>query len=385
MNKPVYLDYHSTTPVDPRVVEAMTPYFTEQFGNAASKNHAFGWQAKKAVERAREQVARLIGANPREIVFTSGATESNNLALKGVAGKHEAGRILTCVTEHKAVLDPVERLEADGFEVVRLPVEADGRLDLDRLAEAVDERTILVSLMAANNEIGVLHPLGEIRERLPESVVLHVDAAQAAGRIRVDVQADGIDLLSISGHKLYAPKGVGALFVRRRGRRVELDAQMDGGGHERGLRSGTLNVPGIVALGAACEIAQAEMDAEARRLSGLRDRLYARIVDGLEDGLEDVLLNGAREPRLPNNLNLAFAGVDGESLLMGLDDLAVSSGSACTSELPQPSHVLRALGLPDRLAAASLRFGLGRWTTQEEIDYAADRVVKEVRRLRALA
>lgn len=381
MKKPVYLDYHSTTPVDPRVVEAMTPYFTEQFGNAASKNHAFGWQAKKAVERAREQVAQLIGANPREIVFTSGATESNNLALKGVAGKREAGRILTCVTEHKAVLDPLERLEADGLEVVRLPVEEDGRLDLDRLAEAVDERTILVSLMAANNEIGVLHPLGEIRERLPEDVVLHVDAAQAVGRVPVDVQADGIDLLSISGHKLYAPKGVGALFVRRRGRRVELDAQMDGGGHERGLRSGTLNVPGIVALGAACEIAQAEMDDEAHRLSDLRDRLHARIVDGLDD----VRFNGVREPRLPNNLNLAFSGVDGESLLMGLDDLAVSSGSACTSELPQPSHVLRALGLPDRLAAASLRFGLGRWTTQEEIDYAADRVVREVRRLRALA
>ena len=382
MRKPVYLDYHATTPVDPRVVEAMTPYFTEVFGNAASRNHAYGWEAKKAVERAREQVASLIGANPREIVFTSGATESNNLAIKGVAEKQGKGRIVTCVTEHKAVLDPIERLESDGFDVTRLGVDHEGKLDLSQLAEVVDENTILVSLMAANNEIGLLHPISEISAIVRAmGAVLHVDGAQATGRIPVDVDGDGIDLLSISGHKLYGPKGIGALFVRRRGGRVDLSPQMDGGGHERGLRSGTLNVPGIVALGAACSIARSEMVEEARRLANLRDRLH----QAMAAALYGVFLNGPREPRLPNNLNLAFEGVDGESLLMGLDDLAVSSGSACTSESPRPSHVLQAMGLPDRLAAASLRFGLGRWTTEEEVDYAAERVAAEVTRLRALA
>lgn len=382
MKKPVYLDYHATTPVDPRVVEAMTPYFTEIFGNAASRNHAYGWEAKKAVEHAREQVASLVGANPREIVFTSGATESNNLAIKGVAGKRGKGRIVTCVTEHKAVLDPIERLESEGFEVVRLQVDQAGEIDLAQLAQAVDADTILVSLMAANNETGLLHPIREIGSIVREhGAALHTDAAQAAGRIPLNVDDDGIDLLSISGHKLYAPKGVGALFVRRRGARVDLSPQMDGGGHERGLRSGTLNVPGIVALGAACQIAEAEMDVEVRRLSQLRDRLFS----GIDERLEGVRLNGPRESRLPNNLNLAFEGVDGESLLMELDDLAVSSGSACTSESPRPSHVLQAMGLPDRLAAASLRFGLGRWTSEDEVDYAADRVAAAVTRLRALA
>jgi len=382
MKKPVYLDYHATTPVDPRVVQAMTPYFTEIFGNAASRNHAYGWEAKKAVERAREQVASLIGANPREIVFTSGATESNNLAIKGVAEKRGKGRIVTCVTEHKAVLDPIERLESEGFEVVRLQVDQAGEIDLAQLAQAVDADTILVSLMAANNETGLLHPIREIGSIVREhGAALHTDAAQAAGRIPLNVDDDGIDLLSISGHKLYAPKGVGALFVRRRGARVDLCPQMDGGGHERGLRSGTLNVPGIVALGAACQIAEAEMDVEARRLSELRDRLHS----GIHERLDGVRLNGPRESRLPNNLNLAFEDVDGESLLMELDDLAVSSGSACTSESPRPSHVLQAMGLPDRLAAASLRFGLGRWTSEEEVDYAANRVAAAVTRLRALA
>lgn len=382
MRKPVYLDYHATTPVDPRVAEAMAPYWTEQFGNAASRNHAYGWEAKKAVQKARDQVASLIGANPREIVFTSGATESNNLALKGAAESAGGGRIVVVATEHKAVLDPAARLESRGFEVIRLPVATDGRLDLDHLREAVADGALLVSVMYANNEIGVVqdvHAIGEIAREA--GALFHSDAAQAVGKISVDVDRDGIDLLSISGHKLYAPKGVGALFVRRRGRRAEITAQMDGGGHERGLRSGTLNVPAIVGLGEACAICAQEMQAEANRLAALRDRLR----DKLFGALDGLCVNGSMEHRLPHNLNVGFDGVDGESLLMALDDLAVSSGSACTSELPEPSHVLKALGLADKLAAASLRFGLGRFTTTEEIDYAARRLVEAVRRLRALA
>ena len=382
MKKPVYLDYHATTPVDPRVVEAMAPYWTEKFGNAASRNHAYGWEAKKAVERAREQVAALINANPREIVFTSGATESNNLAIKGVAEHAGAGEIVTVVTEHKAVLDPVARLEERGFAAILFPVDSQGFLDLGHLAEAISDKTIILSVMYANNEIGVIQDIPRIGEIVRESgAVFHVDAAQAVGKIPVDVERDGIDLLSISGHKLYAPKGVGALYVRRRGRRVELTQQMDGGGHERGMRSGTLNVPAIVGLGEACALCSAEMGQEAKRLGKLRDRLQGRLLAEL-DGLR---INGGPDRRLPNNLNIAFEGVDGESLLMGLRDVAVSSGSACTSELPEPSHVLRALGLPDKLAGSSLRFGLGRFTTEEEIDYAAERVVEQVKRLRTLA
>ncbi len=382
MKTPVYLDCHATTPADPRVVEAMAPYWTEIFGNAASRNHSFGWDAKKAVERAREQVAALIGANPREIVFTSGATESNNLAIKGLAAAKGAGRMVTVATEHKAVLDPAQRLERLGFAVTRLGVDPEGFLDLDELRASLTEKTILISAMYANNEIGVIQAIPEIGEIATEyGVALHVDAAQAVGKIPVDVERDRIDLLSISGHKLYGPKGVGALFVRRRGRRVEIEARMDGGGHERGLRSGTLNVPGIVGLGAACAICAKEMDAEAERTEALRDRLK----DGLFSRLDGLTVHGGMSRRLPNNLNVGFAGVDGESLLMALNDLAVSSGSACTSELPEPSHVLRALGVEDKLAGASLRFGLGRFTTAEEIDFAVERVTDEVTRLRRFA
>lgn len=380
--RPIYLDHHATTPVDPRVLEAMLPWFSEQFGNASSRNHAFGWEARDAVDRAREHVAALIGAGPREIVFTSGATESNNLAIKGAGWRASHNRMVTATTEHKAVLDPADWLEEElGFEVERLHIESDGRLELTELDEALEQPTEIVSLMAANNEIGLLHPLTEIgaicRRR---GALFHVDAAQAAGRIPIDVRSAQIDLLSISAHKLYGPKGVGALYVRGPIRN-RLVAQMDGGGHERGLRSGTLNVAGIVGLGAACEIAAAEMDAEAERLSNLRDRLLER----LQHELDGVHVNGALAPRLPNNLNVSFEGVDGETLLGKLDALAVSSGSACTTNDPQPSHVLRAMGVSDELARASLRFGLGRTTTADEIEQAADLVTAAVKRLRELS
>lgn len=380
--RPIYLDHHSTTPVDPRVLEAMLPWFSESFGNAASRNHAYGWEAADAVDRAREQVAALIGAGPREIVFTSGATESNNLAIKGAGWHASHNRMVTAVTEHKAVLDPADWLEEElGFEVARLLVETDGRLHLGELAEALEQPTEIVSLMAANNEIGLLHPLGEIgalcRER---GALFHVDAAQAAGRIPLDVKAARIDMLSISAHKLYGPKGVGALYVRGPIRK-RIAAQMDGGGHERGLRSGTLNVPGIVGFGLACEIAAAEMESEAVRLATLRDRLLER----LQAALDCVIVNGALHPRLPNNLNVSFEGVDGETLLGKLDGLAVSSGSACTTADPRPSHVLRALARSDRLAQASLRFGLGRTTTTEEVEQAAGQVIATVQRLRTLS
>ena len=381
MKRPIYLDSHSTTPVDPRVLEEMLPYFREEFGNAASRNHAFGWAAEKAVAAARERVAALMGANPREIVFTSGATESNNLALKGAARAAGAGkrnRLVALATEHKAVLDPLASLATEGFRAVVVPVEPSGLVDLDRLRRAVDDETLLVSVMAANNEIGVLQPLAEIGAiALERGALFHVDAAQALGKVAVDVDRDGVDLLSATAHKLYGPKGCGALYVRRRGRRAELRAEMDGGGHERGLRSGTLNTPGIVGFGAACAIAVGEMETEGARLAALRDRLFAGLV-----ALGGVRLNGAAKPRLPHNLNVSFEGVDGEALLMSLDDVAVSSGSACTSAEPKPSHVLRAIGVPEKLAHASLRFGLGRWTTEAEIEYAVERIGGVVKRLR---
>jgi cysteine desulfurase len=381
---PVYMDNHATTAVDPRVLEAMLPYFTEKYGNAASRNHEFGWKAEEAVETARGQIARLIHASPREIVFTSGATESNNLAIKGVAEAHRAkgNHIITQATEHKAVLDTCKRLEKYGCEITYLPVNRDGLVDLENLRRAITPKTILISIMHANNEIGVLQPIEEIGKFAKEKKVLfHVDAAQSVGKIPVDVEKFGVDLLSISGHKLYGPKGVGVLYVRRKDPRVELAAQIDGGGHERGLRSGTLNVPGIVGLGKACEIAQKEMVEESERLRRLRDKLK----DAILSRLDDTFLNGSMAHRLPNNLNLSFAGVEGDALLMGINDVAVSSGSACTTATLEPSHVLRALGVSEDLAHSSIRFGLGRFNTEEEVDYVANRVVETVKRLRELS
>jgi len=381
---PIYMDNHATTRVDPRVLEAMLPYFTEKFGNAASRNHEYGWKAEEAVETARGHVARLIHANPREIIFTSGATESDNLALKGAAEAYgeRGNHIVTQATEHKAVLDTVKRLEKAGFEVTILPVNRDGLVDPAEVRQAVTSRTILVSIMHANNEIGVIQPLEEIGKVAKEKGVLfHVDAAQAVGKIPVDVERDGVDLLAISAHKLYGPKGVGALYVRRKNPRVELAPMIDGGGHERGMRSGTLNVPGIVGLGKACELCEKEMAAEGERLRALRDRLK----DAILAGLDGVFVNGSLSQRLPHNLNLSFAGVEGEALLMGINDVAVSSGSACTSATLEPSHVLRALGVPEELAHSSVRFGLGRFNTEDEVDYVAARVVETVKRLRELS
>lgn len=381
---PVYMDCHATTPVDPRVLEAMLPYFTSQFGNAASRNHSFGWTAEEAVENARAQIARLIGATPKEIIFTSGATESDNLAIKGVAemyrerGKH----IITQVTEHKAVLDTCKRLEKQGYTVTSLPVKKDGRINLDDLRRAINDKTILISIMYANNEIGVVQPIAEIGKIAKEKgVFFHVDGVQAVGKIPVDVNKDNIDLLAMSAHKMYGPKGVGALYVRRRNPRVQLSAIIDGGGHERGMRSGTLNVPGIVGFGAACEVAMKEMPQESERLRALRDRLH----DKLYAKLDELYINGSMEHRLPHNLNISFAYVEGESLLMGINDVAVSSGSACTSATLKPSHVLKALGVGEDLAHTSIRFGLGRFNTEEEVDYVADRLVQVVSRLRELS
>ncbi|MBV9081475.1 MAG: IscS subfamily cysteine desulfurase [Acidobacteriaceae bacterium] len=384
MKLPVYLDHHATTPTDPRVFDVMKPYFTEMFGNAASRSHKFGWEAEEAVERARKQVADLIGAAAKEIVFTSGATESNNLALKGVAETYAGQRdhIITQVTEHKATLDPCKRLEKQGIRVTYLPVKRDGVIDLDQLRDSITDRTILISIMYANNEIGVIQPVREIGQIAKEKGVLfHTDAAQATGKIPVDVIADGIDLLSVSAHKLYGPKGVGALYVRRRNPRVQLSSQIDGGGHESRMRSGTLNVPGIVGLGAAAEIARREMPGESQRLRHLRDKLKDRLVAGLEE----VQINGSMEHRLPHNLNMSFAYVDSESLLMGLNDVALSSGSACTSATLEPSYVLKALGADDDVAHSSIRFGIGRFNTEEEIEYVADRVTEVVRKLRDLS
>jgi cysteine desulfurase len=378
------MDNHATTPVDPRVLEAMLPYFTQKFGNAASRHHRFGWEAEKAVEEARKQVASLIGADPKEIVFTSGATESNNLALKGVAEAY-AGRgnhIVSVGTEHKAVLDPCKHLQKAGWEVTYLPVGRDGLLDPGRLHAAITERTVLVSVMYANNEIGVIQPIREIGAICAgRGVLFHSDAVQAAGKIPVDVVRDGVHLLSLTAHKLYGPKGVGALYVRRRNPRVLLTAQIDGGGHEHGMRSGTLPVATLVGFGEACAIAQREMAADAERLGALRDRLRGR----LEADLEDVHVNGSMEHRLPNNLNMSFRHVDSESLLIGMHDVALSSGSACSSATIEPSHVLRALGIGEELARGAIRFGLGRFNTAAEVDYVAGRMVELVRRLRELS
>ncbi len=384
MKTPIYLDNHATTQMDPRVLSAMLPYFTDIYGNAASRNHEFGWAAEQAVDKARKQIADLIGATPREIIFTSGATESNNLAIKGIAEMYaeKGNHIITEATEHKAVLDTCKKLEKLGFRITYLPVMADGLIDLEMLKEAFTDKTILVSIMYANNELGVIQPVKEIgamcRER---GVLFHTDGVQAVGKIPVNVNADNIDVMSITAHKLYGPKGVGALYVRRKGPRVQLTAQMDGGGHERGMRSGTLNVPGIVGLGEACAICHAEMAEESAKLRALRDRLRNK----LEAELDEVFINGSMEHRLPHNLNMSFAYVEGESLLMGINDIAVSSGSACTSATLEPSYVLKALGVGDDIAHSSIRFGIGRFNTVEEIDYVADKLIDVVKKLRELS
>jgi len=381
---PIYMDNHATSPLDPRVLEAMLPYFTGKFGNAASRNHSFGWEAEQAVENAREQIAKLIGASAREIIFTSGATESDNLAIKGIAEmyKERGNHIITQVTEHKAVLDTCKRLEKYGYRVTYLPVKADGLIDMEDLRRAIDDKTILVSIMTANNEIGVIQPVEEIGKLCHEKgIIFHSDAVQALGKIPFDVTAMNIDVASLTAHKLYGPKGVGALYVRRRNPRVQISAQIDGGGHERGMRSGTLNVPGIVGFGKACEIAQEEMAAEAARLKGMRDHLRNK----LESALDYVEVNGSWDHRLPGNLNMSFVYVEGESLLMGINDVAVSSGSACTSATLEPSYVLKALGLGDDVAHSSIRFGLGRFNTQAEVDYVADKVIGIVKKLRELS
>ncbi|MBK8176868.1 MAG: IscS subfamily cysteine desulfurase [Rhodospirillales bacterium] len=379
----IYLDYQATTPTDPRVVEKMLPYFTEVFGNPHSRNHSFGWQAEEAVETARAQVAAIIGANEKEIVFTSGATESNNLAIKGVARfyKDKKRHIITEVTEHKCVLDSCRHLELEGFRVTYLPVQHNGLVDLAQLREAISDDTVLVSIMAVNNEIGVIQPLAEIGRLCREKkVFFHTDAAQAVGKIPLDVEAMNIDLMSISGHKIYGPKGIGALYVRRRPR-VRLEAIISGGGQERGMRSGTLATPLCVGLGEACRIAGEEMAAEAERLRALRDRM----LDAITSRLPQVYLNGDLDHRIPGNLNISFAFVEGEGLMMGIKELAVSSGSACTSASLEPSYVLRALGVEEELAHTSLRLGLGRFTTQAEVDRAVERIVGEVERLRSIS
>jgi cysteine desulfurase len=384
MKTPIYLDNHATTPMDPRVLNAMLPYFTEKFGNAASRNHSFGWESELAVENARKQIASLIGATAKEIIFTSGATESNNLAIKGVAEMYaeRGNHIITAATEHKAVLDTCKHLEKRGYRVTYLPLQQNGLIDLEMLRAAFTDKTILVTIMYANNEIGVLQPIAEIGKMCKErGVLFHTDAVQAVGKVPVDVIKDNIDILSLTGHKIYGPKGVGALYVRRRNPRVQITSQMDGGGHERGMRSGTLNVPGFVGLGEACAIAQKEMAEEAKRLAHLRDKLKNK----LEAELDEVYINGTMEHHLPNNLNISFAYVEGESLLMGINDIAVSSGSACTSATLEPSYVLKALGAGDDIAHSSIRFGLGRFNTEEEVDYAAAKVIDVVRKLRELS
>ncbi len=380
---PVYLDYQATTPTDPRVVEAMLPFFTEKFGNPHSRSHPYGWEAEAAVETAREQIAGIIGALPKEIIFTSGATEANNLALKGVGAfyKDKKNHIITVVTEHKCILDTCRHLEQEGFDVTYLPVGENGLIDLEQLKEAVTDKTLLVSVMAVNNEIGVIQPIKEIgavcRER---KVFFHSDCAQAVGKIALDVNEMNIDLMSISGHKTYGPKGIGALYVRRKPR-VRVVPMINGGGQERGMRSGTLAPPLCVGFGEACAIAKEEMGAEAERLRMLRDKAYQRIMEKLPE----VYLNGDMESRIPGNLNVSFACVEGEGLMMGLKDLAISSGSACTSASLEPSYVLRALGLEDELAHSSLRLGFGRFTTEDEVDYAVERIIGEVSRLRKMS
>src|SRR5881628_2739827 len=384
MKLPIYMDYHATTPVDPRVLETMMPYFTEDFGNAASRNHPFGWKAEEAVEQARKQVADLIGANAKEIVFTSGATESDNLAIKGAAEmyREKGNHIITCVTEHKAVIDTCKRLEKEGYRVTYLPVHKDGRISLDELKAAISDKTILITIMAANNEIGVLQPIAEIGAIAKEKGILfHTDAVQMVGKVPFNVNDLKVDMASLSAHKIYGPKGVGALYVRRRNPRVLLAPIIDGGGHERGMRSGTLNVTGIVGFGKAAELCMQEMASDTARLRALRDRLN----DRLHKGLDEIYINGSMEHRLPHNLNISFAYVEGESLLMGINDVAVSSGSACTSASLEPSYVLKALGAGEDLAHTSIRFGLGRFNTQEEVDYVIDKMVQVVTKLRELS
>jgi cysteine desulfurase len=381
MNLPIYMDHHATTPVDPRVLAAMIPYYTGKFGNAASRSHRFGWEAEEAVEKARHQVAALIRAKPHDIIFTSGATESDNLAIKGFARANRArgNHIVTLPTEHKAVLDSCHQIEREGFRVTYIPVGRDGLVDLGRIETALTDQTILVSAMAAHNEIGVIQPIADIgrlcRER---GIAFHTDAVQAVGKIPVDVNAQCVDLMSITAHKLYGPKGIGALYVRDARPAFRLEPLIDGGGHERGLRSGTLNVPGIVGLGKACEICDQEMTQESERISALRDRLQS----GLLSRLEEVQVNGSMAHRLPNNLSLSFAHTEADTLLMSLPEIALSTGSACNSAQPEASYVLKALGLPDSLAYASLRFGLGRFNTEEEVDYTVDRVSEAVINLR---
>ncbi|MDE0035394.1 MAG: IscS subfamily cysteine desulfurase [Deltaproteobacteria bacterium] len=383
MKLPIYFDNHATTPVDPRVVDAMLPFFTEQFGNSASK-HAFGWEAEAAVHQARKHIGNLIGAAPKEIVFTSGATESDNLAIKGVAELHRdrGDHIITCAAEHKAVLDCCKFLERQGYRVTYLPVDAYGRVDMDRLRTAIDDRTLLISIMLANNEVGTIQPLAEIGRIAEEhGILFHTDATQAVGKMPVDVAAWGVHLLSMTAHKLHGPKGVGALYVSARRPAARLSPTIHGGGHEGGMRSGTLNVPGIVGFGKACEIAREEMATELPHISRLRDRLET----GLFSRLDELHLNGHPTERLCGNLNVAFGYVEGESLIMGLNDVAVSSGSTCTSAALEPSHVLKAMGVREDLAHGSLRFGLGRFNTEEEVDYVLDRVEEEVTRLRGLS
>ncbi len=380
---PIFMDYHSTTPVDPRAVEAMVPFFTTYFGNAASRNHSFGWAAEKACDDAREQVAALIGASGKELIWTSGATESNNLAIKGAAHfyKDRGNHIITTQVEHKSVLDSCKRLENEGFRVTYLPVEADGRVSPERLRQAMTDDTILVSIMLANNEIGTVNDLPTLGAIVKErGALFHTDAVQGVGKVPFDVESSHVDLLAMTAHKIYGPKGVGALYIRRKPR-VRIEQQMDGGGHERGMRSGTLNVPGIVGFGKACEIMRLEGEQESLRIGRLRDRLK----DSILSRLPEVYVNGSLTHRLAGNLNLSFAFVEGEGLLMALKDVALSSGSACTSASLEPSYVLRALGIGEELAHTSIRFGLGRWTTEEEVDFVADLVVDKVRRLREMS
>ena len=381
---PVYLDNNATTRTDPRVVEAMLPYFTEHYGNASSRNHPFGWAAEAAVDEAREQIAKLIGATAKEIIFTSGATESNNLALKGVAAMYrkKGNHIVTTATEHKCVLDTSKRLERDGYSVTYLPVDTDGRVTPEQVRAAITDKTILVSVMMANNEIGTVQPIAAIGKVCKEKGVLfHTDAVQAAGKLKIDVIAMGIDLLSLSAHKMYGPKGIGCLYVRKKDPRVRLEPIIDGGGHERGMRSGTLPVPLIVGFGKAAELSRLEFDTEVERTYRLREKLRK----GIMDALPETYLNGHPTERLPGSANISFAYVEGEGLMMGIKDVAVSSGSACTSASLEPSYVLRALGVGDELAHSSIRFGIGRFNTEEEIDFVTKLVVKEVNRLREMS
>ncbi len=384
MKFPLYMDNHSTTPMDPRVLETMLPYFIEKFGNAASRNHQFGWEAEEAVEHARKQIAKLIHCDAKEIVFTSGATESDNLALKGVVEmyKEKGDHVITCSTEHRAILDTCKSLEKRGIKVTYLPVEKDGRVNPDEVRKAITDKTILISIMLANNEIGTIHPIAEIGKIAKEKgILLHCDATQGVGKIPVDVEALKVDLMSFTAHKIYGPKGVGALYVRKKGPRVRLVPQIDGGGHERGMRSGTLPVPLIIGFGKACELCEQEMSAESKRIAAMRDRLQAQIMKSLDE----CYLNGHPTERLPHNLNISFAYVEGEALLMGVKEIALSSGSACTSATLEPSYVLRALGVGSDLAHSSIRFGLGRFTTDEEVDYTAKRMAEAVTRLREMS